>query len=81
MRAHITHAIGHLLSHAPVQGTAALARLKSDLRQPSFPADVDTVLRFLKSGYLDRSKKAFHEALVAVLYKIVLKKSDTHPRN
>ena len=56
VRAHIVHAILHLLQHQPVQGKAALERILNDIRQPSFPSDQKSVSEFLSDKYLDRAR-------------------------
>ena len=76
VRAHIVHAIIHLLQHPPVQGIHALNRLKADLLQPSFPTDQSTVSAFLEARYLDHAKRALLENLVTVLLKILIKRSE-----
>ena len=75
-RAHIVHAVDCLLRHPPVQGKAALARIKSDVLQPSFPKDQDQVTRYLAAKYLDHAKLSLVETLVTVLLKVLLRGSD-----
>ncbi|MBA4063090.1 MAG: hypothetical protein C0501_05150 [Isosphaera sp.] len=76
VRAHIAHAILHLLRHPPVQGLNALRRLKRDLLQPSFPTDPGEVAALLEARYLNHAKRALLENLVAVLLKIMLLESE-----
>lgn len=80
VRAHIVHAIIHLLSRAPIQGKQLVVRFDRDLTGGSFPrfsAEIELVLR---KNYLARAKptailtliKALSKALVgseAVKYK------------
>lgn len=73
VRAHIVHAILHLLRHQPVQGKAALDRVLNDIRQPSFPSDKESVSKFLLDKYLNRAKESLVRNLVVVLTKILLK--------
>lgn len=73
VRAHIVHAILHLLRHQPVQGKAALDRVLNDIRQPSFPSDKESVSKFLLDKYLNRAKESLIRNLVIVLTKILLK--------
>ncbi len=73
VRAHITHAVLHLLRHPPVQGKNALKRLGTDLLQPSFPSTQRAVCEFLESRYLNNAKVALIESLVSVLLKAIVK--------
>ena len=57
VRAHIAHAIHHLLAHPPTQGKNALARLKSDLMQPSFPTDQKAVNEFMEMRYFNHARR------------------------
>ena len=56
VRTHIVHTIQHLLMHAPVQGKAALARIKEDILRPSFPIDQERVSEFLEAKYLNQDQ-------------------------
>jgi hypothetical protein len=76
VRAHVVHAINHLLRHPPVQGKAALERLKHDLLQPSFPRDQGQATTFLRTRYLSRLKPALVENLVTILLKVLLRGAD-----
>lgn len=76
VRVHIVHAVSHLLQHPPVQGKAALVRIKEDLLRASFPTEQDEVSRFLRHKYLDRAKPSLVETLVVVLLKVILRDSD-----
>jgi len=76
VRAHITHAVCHLLRHPPVQGSHALKRLKEDLLRPSFPATQKAVSDFLGSRYLNYAKASLIESLVSVFLKILIKQSE-----
>jgi hypothetical protein len=75
VRAHITHAVLHLLRHPPVQGQHALKRLVSELALPSFPSTQKTVSDFL-SGYLDRAKATLIQNLITVLLKVLIKQPE-----
>lgn len=76
VRAHVVHAINHLLSKPAVHGKAALERMKADILQPSFPADPDRVAEYIGAKYLDHAKPAFIETLVTVLLKVVVRDTD-----
>jgi hypothetical protein len=76
VRAHIAHAIHHLLAHPPTQGKNALARLKSDLMQPSFPLDQKAVNEFMEMRYFNRAKTTLLDNLVTVLLKVLIKASE-----
>jgi hypothetical protein len=75
-RMHIVHVITHVLQQPPVQGKAALARLKVDLLQPSFPIEQEQVTAFLKIRYLNRIKPALVGNFVIVFLKSILLQSD-----
>lgn len=68
VRAHITHALKHLLINAPLQGKSAIERFHTDLLSPSFPVDGDSIGKFVRSKYLDRAK----DVMVVNLIKSLL---------
>lgn len=68
VRAHIVHALQHLLVHAPLQGKSAIARFDSDLLGPAFPATADEIGAFVRTKYLDRAK----DVLVVNLIKAII---------
>lgn len=68
VRAHIVHAINHLLRHAPLQGKNAIDRIEIDLLSASFPTTPQDIEIFLRQRYLERAK----ESLVIVLLKSLL---------
>ena len=76
VRAHIVHAILHLLQHKPVQGKSALNRIKSDIVRVSFPSDQENVNKLLGAKYLNRAKDSFIKNLVIVLLKSYLRGDD-----
>src|SRR5713101_404631 len=47
VRAHIVHAIEHLLRHAPLQGKSAIARLEADILGPAFPTKAPAIETFI----------------------------------
>ena len=72
VRAHIVHAVTHLLSKAPVQGKQLIARFERDLLGGSFPktrAEIETVLR---QNYLARAKSSAIESLIKSLAKALV---------
>jgi hypothetical protein len=75
-RAHIVHAVLHLLQHHPTQGKSAIERILNDIRQPSFPSDKKSVTEFLVDKYLRRAKESLIRNLVIVLLKLLLKNDD-----
>ncbi len=77
VRAHIAHAIHHLLAHPPTQGKNALARLKSDLMQPSFPTDQKAVNEFMEMRYFNHAKTALLDNFVTLLLKVLIKASES----
>jgi hypothetical protein len=64
VRYHLRSALVHLLTQAPVQGKAALARLAAEVKSPLFPADSDRALKVFKAGALSRPKDALLRAFV-----------------
>ena len=64
VRAHIVHAILHLLQHKPVQGKSALNRINADIIRSSFPADQENVNKLLGAKYLNRAKDSFEIPLL-----------------
>ncbi len=68
VRAHIVHALQHLLLHAPLQGKSAIARFDADLLSASFPATAEEISAFLRTRYLDRAK----DVLVINLVKAIV---------
>ncbi len=72
VRAHIVHAITHLLGKAPVQGKQLIARFERDFLGGSFPktpAEIETVLR---QNYLARAKPSAIESLIKALAKALV---------
>jgi hypothetical protein len=69
VRSHVVHAVVHLLQHQPVQGKSALARIRVDITRPSFPTDLDSVIEFLNTKYLNYAKDALVRNLVVGLLK------------
>lgn len=68
VRAHITHALKHLLINAPLQGKSAIERFHADLLSPSFPVDSESIGTFVRAKYLDRAK----DVMVVNLIKSLL---------
>lgn len=68
VRTHITHALKHLLSNAPLQGKSAIERFHADLLSTSFPVDGDSIGTFVRAKYLDRAK----DVMVVNLIKSLL---------
>lgn len=74
VRAHIVHAINHLLAHPPVQGKSAIENAVKDVASLSFPRnqhDVDTLMNL---RYLDNARESLVAGLVSVLVKALLRK-------
>jgi len=68
VRAHIVHALQHLLVNAPLQGKSAIARFDAAFLGPAFPVLADDIGAFMRSKYLDRAK----EVLVVNLIKAII---------
>jgi hypothetical protein len=75
-RAHIVHAILHLLQHRPMQGKSALNKILADIQRPSFPTEPQRIADFLSDKYLNRAKDALVRNLVIVLLKTLLRGDD-----
>lgn len=69
VRAHIAHALKHLLINAPLQGKSAIERFHADLLSPSFPVDGDSIGAFVRAKYLDRAKDVMVVNLITSLLK------------
>jgi hypothetical protein len=72
VRAHITHAIRHVLQHPPVQGKAALDRVIQDLLQPSFPSSQKDISEYLEGRYLNRARRSFLNNLITGCLKALI---------
>lgn len=76
VRTHIVHAISDLLQHPPIQGKAALQRLKADLLRASFPTSQTAVSEFLDDRYFKHIKSGLIDNLVTVFLKALVQHSD-----
>lgn len=76
VRAHIVHAIIHLLQYQPVQGKSALKRIIADIVGPAFPTDQDTVYTFLHGKYLKCARPVLIRNLIIVLLKALIRDDD-----
>ncbi|WP_271509507.1 hypothetical protein [Bradyrhizobium sp. CCBAU 11357] len=63
-RAHLVHAIQHVLSQAPVQGRAATAQVLRLVTSQYFPLDIDNAKLQLKSIGLDRVRESVIRATI-----------------
>lgn len=77
VRSHIVNALDILLIHAPLQGKPALDRLMEDINSESFPSTQEGVRKFIYSKYLKSSKEVLVENLIKVIYKILVKGTET----
>lgn len=68
VRAHLIHAMQHLLIHAPLQGKSAVTRFEADVLSASFPTSSQDISVYIRSKYLDRAK----DVLVVNLIKGLL---------
>jgi hypothetical protein len=57
-RLHIRNAVIHLLQHPPVQGQAALDRLRAEVLSEYFPITVEAAIQHFKHGPLGRPRAA-----------------------
>jgi hypothetical protein len=73
VRSYIRAAVSSLLSQQPVQGKAALDRIRKEMAAASFPTrDVD-VESYMRARYLSSAKQALVDNLLRVLLKAVLR--------
>jgi hypothetical protein len=63
-RAHLLHAVRHVLSQAPVQGKAAAAQIIRLVESSFFPTDVEKAKVQFKSTGLDRARESLIRAIV-----------------
>jgi hypothetical protein len=77
VRAYLRAAVSNLLSQQPVQGKAALGRIKADIAAASFPERQAEVETFMRTRYLSSAKEALVRNLVLVLLKAVLRDEDS----
>lgn len=71
-RYHLRNAITHLLQHPPVQGKAALDRLKSDTLSEYFPTDPEKAEESFRHGPLANAKPALVRNFAISLLKTLL---------
>jgi len=71
-RAHVTHAILHLLSRPPVQGKQLIARYDRDLIGGSFPKKPDEIEVVLRQNYLARAKAGSVASIIKALAKALV---------
>jgi hypothetical protein len=71
-RAHITHAILHLLSRPPVQGKQLISRYDRDLQGGSFPNKADEIELVLRQNYLARAKPGSVVNMIKALAKALV---------
>jgi hypothetical protein len=63
-RAHLVHAVRHVLSQAPVQGKAAAAQIIRIVESSFFPTEVEKAKVQFKSVGLDRARESLIRAIV-----------------
>ena len=71
-RAHIRHAVEHLLQHEPAQGKAALSRLERAVESQYFPTDVEQAASALSSSPFLRGRSSLVRNFTVVLLKTIL---------
>lgn len=71
-RYHLRNAITHLLQHPPVQGQAALDRLKNDTLSEYFPIETNKAVEYFRHGPLANPKPALVRNLVVAILKTLL---------
>jgi hypothetical protein len=71
-RAHIAHAILHLLSRPPVQGKQLIARFDRDLLGGSIPRNLDEIELVLRENYLAHAKTGAVASLIKALAKALV---------
>ncbi len=73
VRAHIVHAVRHLLQNPPIQGKAAVETAIKDIAGLYFPKTQDDVDIFMNLRYLDHARESLVAGLVSVLVKALLR--------
>ena len=76
VRAHLVHAVLHLLRHQPVQGRAALIRIMEDISSSTFPQDYERVQVVLQEKYLNRCKDSLVRNLIGAVLAQLMKIPD-----
>jgi hypothetical protein len=76
VRAHIVHAVNHLLGHPPVQGKAAIETAVRDIASLSFPRNQQDVDKLMNLRCLDHARESLVTSIVAVLAKALLRKDN-----
>lgn len=71
VRYHLRSAIEHLLMRPPVQGKAALDRVRTEIQSPLFPKSLEGALRVLRAGPLQRPKDVLVRNVVVATVKAV----------
>lgn len=71
-RYHLRNAITHLLQHPPVQGQAALDRLKNDTLSEYFPIETAKAVEYFSHGPLANPKPALVRNFAVALLKTLL---------
>ena len=71
-RAHLRHAVEHVLSRPPVQGKAAFDRIYSEIESEYFPTDAAEALKHFEHGPLARASEALIRDLVTGITKHIL---------
>lgn len=75
-RYHLRNAITHFLQHPPIQGQAALDRLKSDTLSQYFPTDTEKAIEYFRHGPLAHPKDVLVRNFAIALLKTLL--TDEH---
>ena len=74
VRAHIVHAIKHMLGNPPVQGKAAIDNAVKDIASLWFPRNQEDVEKFMNLTYLNNARESLVSNLVSVLVKALLRR-------
>jgi hypothetical protein len=72
-RAHIVHAVDHLLQHPPVEGKTAIDRFKREIEGTAFPPSDAAVEAWLKARYSGHVKAATLRSLIVMATKGALR--------
>jgi hypothetical protein len=63
IKAHVVHAINHLLAHPAVQGKAAIGNVLKDFSSFSFPRSQQDVEKLMNLRYLDHARESLTASL------------------
>lgn len=76
-RYHLRNTVVHFLQRPPVQGKAALDRIRMEINSEYFPIDPNLAVKYFQSGPLVRAKESLVRNLVIILTKYLLQETQS----